>query len=165
MALDSSGDAAREEQRKTLPERIKENASTSKPYLDGSKQAAVCARPKVVSKKTWKVGDHCRIVYSGDGLIYEGILVESKQDVEGRELADVRIVGYGYLQSACVDELVPLKGEEARKLQLSICPGGQEGQTGASGNFKLFYLHLSWLFRTFSSYATSGTSSFSVSNI
>ena len=117
------------------------------------------SHPEVNSTSSWKVGDNCRVAYSGDGHEYEGIVEQIERHSTGRYFAGVRIVGFGDLLTIWRDELMPSKGLEALNQQLG-CFGAREGQTlktGASGNFMLFITFIVAGIRLLSSYATSRT--------
>ena len=84
--------------------------------------------PAETPKDPWCPGTACRTVFSADQLEYEGEIISEKSACpdSGREYVTVRFFGYGNEETAWVDEIMPSKGEEARKEQEARAAQSQE---------------------------------------
>ena len=65
----------------------------------------------------WAANDHCRAVYTEDGVEYEALVLSVDADEEGYRYAKVRFVGYGNEETYWLEELKPSKGEATRRAQ------------------------------------------------
>ena len=60
-----------------------------------------CLVPEV-----FKTGDKCRAIYSGDGLLYAGVILDVSE-ADGVKTAVVEFTGYGTQESVPIESLMP----------------------------------------------------------
>ncbi|PSN42689.1 Survival motor neuron protein [Blattella germanica] len=77
---------------------------------------------KVITMDTttkWKLGDNCRALYSGDGVMYEATISSLNQD---KGTCHVTYLGYDNKEEVPLKILKPSSGEAARKAQGMVVP-------------------------------------------
>jgi hypothetical protein len=82
-------------------------------------EATVVNDATVVKDQTWKVGDHCRALYSGDGLEYEATILEMILTEDNNTYVKVDIIGYGTVETVWLTDLIQSQGKIARDQQLA----------------------------------------------
>ena len=80
----------------------------------------------------WAANDHCRAVYTEDGVEYEALVLSVEPDLEGYRYATVRFVGYGNEETHWLEDLKPSKGEATRRAQ--TLKAGEEFPTRDEGD-------------------------------
>ncbi len=92
---------------------------------DATATAAEEPKGEPSKPKAWAVGDHCRAVYTADGIEYEAEIKEVAADEKGQKYASVVYVGYLNEEVQWFVDLLPSQGEDARRQQEREAKGEQ----------------------------------------